>query len=281
MEKISVVIIDDNKQLCTSIQKDINATDDMETIGIAHDGLEGFDLITDKLPDVVILDVVMPRLDGLELLERLQDTPPAKKPAYIMISAVSHDNITVKALQLGAQYYLVKPIADSEILLKRIRQVMAATEAPPSVDHDLVSHAENNFSLTDSQSKQALSAVNPDNLEAIITDVIHEIGVPAHIKGYNYLREAISLCIQDKEFINSITKLLYPTVARSYQTTSSRVERAIRHAIEVAWSRGREEILNGIFGYTIDTNKGKPTNGEFIAMISDSIRLKMKNTVNY
>ena len=126
-----------------------------------------------------------------------------------------------------------------------------------------------------------MSAVNPDNLEAIITDVIHEIGVPAHIKGYNYLREAISLCIQDKEFINSITKLLYPTVARSYQTTSSRVERAIRHAIEVAWSRGREEILNGIFGYTIDTNKGKPTNGEFIAMISDSIRLKMKNTVNY
>lgn len=281
MEKISVVIIDDNKQLCTSIQKDINATDDMEAIGIAHDGLEGFDLITEKLPDVVILDVVMPRLDGLELLERLQDTPPAKKPAYIMISAVSHDNITVKALQLGAQYYLVKPIADSEILLKRIRQVMAATEAPPSVDHDHVSHAENNFSLTDSQSMQALSAVNPDNLEAIITDVIHEIGVPAHIKGYNYLREAISLCIQDKEFINSITKLLYPTVARSYQTTSSRVERAIRHAIEVAWSRGREEILNGIFGYTIDTNKGKPTNGEFIAMISDSIRLKMKNTVNY
>ena len=281
MEKISVVIIDDNKQLCTSIQKDINATDDMETIGIAHDGLEGFDLITEKLPDVVILDVVMPRLDGLELLERLQDTPPAKKPAYIMISAVSHDNITVKALQLGAQYYLVKPIADSEILLKRIRQVMAATEAPPSGDHDHVSHAENNFSLTDSQSMQALSAVNPDNLEAIITDVIHEIGVPAHIKGYNYLREAISLCIQDKEFINSITKLLYPTVARSYQTTSSRVERAIRHAIEVAWSRGREEILNGIFGYTIDTNKGKPTNGEFIAMISDSIRLKMKNTVNY
>lgn len=281
MEKISVVIIDDNKLLCSSIQKDIDASDDMETIGVAHDGLEGFELITEKLPDVVILDVVMPRLDGLELLERLQNTELPKKPAYIMISAVSHDNITVKALQLGAQYYLVKPIADSEILLKRIRQVMASVTAQPSAEHDLVPHADNSFSLADLQTKQTMTAADPDNLEAIITDVIHEIGVPAHIKGYNYLREAISLCIQDKEFINSITKLLYPTVARNYQTTSSRVERAIRHAIEVAWSRGREEILNGIFGYTIDTNKGKPTNGEFIAMISDSIRLKMKNTVNY
>jgi two-component system response regulator (stage 0 sporulation protein A) len=109
--------------------------------------------------------------------------------------------------------------------------------------------------------------------------VIHDIGVPAHIKGYNYLREAIGLCIHDGEFINSITKMLYPTVARNYQTTSSRVERAIRHAIEVAWSRGREEVLTDLFGYTIDTNKGKPTNGEFIAMISDSIRLKMRNVI--
>lgn len=279
MEKISVVIIDDNKPLCQSLQKDIDETSDLETIGIAHDGLEGFEMIQEKLPDVVILDVVMPRMDGLELLEKLQQNPPDKKPAYIVISAVSHDNITCKALQLGAQYYIVKPMNNSEVLLKRIRQVMQNNRLQSLPIEGLASGE--NFSLADSPSSKAVPAITPGNLEAIITDVIHEIGVPAHIKGYNYLREAISLCIQDKEFINSITKLLYPTVARNYQTTSSRVERAIRHAIEVAWNRGREEILNSIFGYTIDTNKGKPTNGEFIAMISDSIRLKMKNTVNY
>ena len=121
--------------------------------------------------------------------------------------------------------------------------------------------------------------IDENNLESVITDIIHDIGVPAHIKGYNYLRNAIDLCIHDDEFINSITKLLYPTVAKNFSTTSSRVERAIRHAIEVAWNRGREEVLTDIFGYTIDTNKGKPTNGEFIAMISDSIKLKMKKAM--
>ena len=280
MEKITVMIIDDNKPLCHTIQKDIDATDDLEVVGIAHDGIDGLDLINEKLPDVIVLDMVMPRMDGLELLEQLQKNPPAKKPACIMMSAISHDNITCKALQSGAHYYIVKPIQNTEIICKRIRQVMQNTPATTGINMESFTATEV-FSLTDSGSHaKANVSFHPDHLESIITNVIHEIGVPAHIKGYNYLREAITLCIQDKEFINSITKLLYPTVARNYQTTSSRVERAIRHAIEVAWNRGREEILNSIFGYTIDTNKGKPTNGEFIAMISDSIRLKMKNAVN-
>ena len=280
MKKTTVVIIDDNKSLCQSIQKDLNETCDLETVGIAYDGLDGYDLIVEKKPDVVILDVVMPKMDGLELLERLQQNPLPKKTSYIMISAVSHDNIICKALQLGAQYYLVKPLYSNEILIKRIRQV-TQSKSEPAADISAIVKTGDAFSLADGAGYHQLQTITPNNLESIITDVIHEIGVPAHIKGYNYLREAISLCIQDKEFINSITKMLYPTVARNYQTTSSRVERAIRHAIAVAWNRGREEILNGIFGYTIDTNKGKPTNGEFIAMISDSIRLKMKNTVNY
>lgn len=275
MSKISVAIIDDNRELCLSMQKDIDAAGDMETIGIAHDGLEGYDLILEKKPDVVILDVVMPRMDGLELLEQLQKAGPEKKSSFIVISAVNHDNITCKALQLGAQYYLVKPISDLNVIIKRIRQVYQ--KEPAALGFGFLSGKENGFSLMNSVSARQ----EEKGLEAIVTSVIHEIGVPAHIKGYHYLREAITLCIQDKEFINSITKLLYPTVARSYQTTSSRVERAIRHAIEVAWNRGREEILNSIFGYTIDTNKGKPTNGEFIAMISDSIRLKLNNPVNY
>ncbi|MBE7048059.1 MAG: sporulation transcription factor Spo0A [Ruminococcaceae bacterium] len=280
MKKISVVIIDDNKPLCQSIQKSIDETTDMESLGIAHDGIDGLAMITEKLPDVVVLDVVMPRMDGLELLEQLQKKHFEKKISYIMISAVNHDDIIHKALQLGAKYYLLKPLAGNDLLLKRIRQVVATSEESTLTVSETLGLGES-FSLVSDQNTKHIPLTVPDNLEAIITDVIHEIGVPAHIKGYNYLREAITLCIQDKEFINSITKLLYPTVARSYQTTSSRVERAIRHAIEVAWNRGREEILNSIFGYTIDTNKGKPTNGEFIAMISDSIRLKMKNIVNY
>ncbi len=276
MNKVTVVIIDDNRAMCRELEKAIEETSDMELVGTAFDGLEGFELISEKKPDVALIDVVMPKMDGLELLEQLQNASLSKKPMSIIISAVSNDNITLRAQQLGAQYYLVKPIEDYEIVLKRIRQVVCV--AP---EQSQESRGPENFSLTDMQQPNLLSRVTGDNLETIITSVIHEIGVPAHIKGYHYLREAITLCIQDKEFINSITKMLYPTVARNYQTTSSRVERAIRHAIEVAWTRGREEILNSIFGYTIDTNKGKPTNGEFIAMISDSIRLKLKSTVNY
>ncbi|MBE7041134.1 MAG: sporulation transcription factor Spo0A [Ruminococcaceae bacterium] len=278
MEKISVILVDDNKIQSQELAKDIENTSDIELTGIAYDGVSGYDLIAEKTPDAVVLDVIMPRMDGLELLEKLQKSNLKKKPMCIMLSAVNNDNITNKALQLGAYYYLVKPIEDNDIVLKRIRQAVKSHNGAGQGSAD---NSAENFSLTNSQSLKKLPPVSPENLETIITNVIHEIGVPAHIKGYNYLREAISLCIQDKEFINSITKMLYPTVARNYQTTSSRVERAIRHAIEVAWSRGREEILNSIFGYTIDTNKGKPTNGEFIAMISDSIRLKMKNTVNY
>ncbi|MBE7035199.1 MAG: sporulation transcription factor Spo0A [Ruminococcaceae bacterium] len=279
MKKITVVVIDDHESVCQSFRKSINETEDMETVGTAHNGEDGLNLIIEKEPDVVILDVIMPKMDGLELLERLQETNLAKKPLCIVVSAVSHDHIAAKAMQLGARYYLVKPLASNDILIKRIRQIAEMYAEGNASTCKRLGLAEG-FALTDNHTINApLFADN--NLEAIITDVIHEIGVPAHIKGYHYLREAISLCIHDREFINSITKLLYPTVARNYQTTSSRVERAIRHAIEVAWSRGREEILNGIFGYTIDTNKGKPTNGEFIAMISDSIRLKMKNSVNY
>ena len=271
MNKISVLIVDDSKPLCETLAKLITETEDLSLCGIAHDGLEALDFIEETKPDVMVLDVVMPRMDGLELLERLS-TKPEKAPVPIMLSAINNDTITQKALDLGAQYYLVKPLEDYDVLIRRIRQVTEKNPDAPFGD---------SFSLTDAKGYgRPVPAPKNTDLESIITGVIHEIGVPAHIKGYNYLREAISLCIQDKEFINSITKMLYPTVARNYQTTSSRVERAIRHAIEVAWSRGREEILNSIFGYTIDTNKGKPTNGEFIAMIADSIRLKMKNVSN-
>lgn len=274
-KKISIVLVDDSKLLCEYISDYFSKTEDLDVIGVAHDGAEGYEMICEKMPDVALMDIVMPKMDGLELLEHLQTTKMDKKITYIMLSAVGNDSITRKAIQLGAHYYIVKPFEKMDVLTKKIRQIYQTVNEEAESKPDFL-QPETNSVIPEGKSRIP-NQINEDNLQAVITGVIHELGVPAHIKGYNYLREAIGLCIHDGEFINSITKMLYPTVARNYQTTSSRVERAIRHAIEVAWSRGREEVLTDLFGYTIDTNKGKPTNGEFIAMISDSIRLKMKS----
>ncbi len=276
-KKISVVLVDDSKSLCEYISNCFSETEELEVIGVANDGAAGYEMICEKKPDVALLDVVMPKMDGLELLEKLGETKLDKKITYIMLSAVGNDSITARAMQLGAHYYIVKPFEKMDVLTKKIRQIHSiistdsalSSAAAPTVVPQMGKETKGRIPLV----------ISEENLESVITDVIHDIGVPAHIKGYHYLREAIGLCIHDSEFINSITKMLYPTVARNYRTTSSRVERAIRHAIEVAWSRGKEEVLTELFGYTIDTNKGKPTNGEFIAMISDSIRLKMKNVI--
>ena len=255
---IKVVAIDDSKEITEGFREYFKNNEKIELISTASDGLEGLELIKSKKPDAVILDIVMPKLDGLGLLEKLRDENIQTK--IIMYSAIGNDKVVQRTFSLGAQYYIMKPCAFSDIE-QRILEACAVTPIPASV-----------ISASD-------APITESNLESVITDIIHDIGVPAHIKGYSYLREAIGLCIKDDEFINSITKLLYPTVAKNFSTTSSRVERAIRHAIEVAWNRGREEILTDIFGYTIDTNKGKPTNGEFIAMISDSIKLKMKKAM--
>lgn len=256
---IRVVSIDDNSEVRENFKEYFKTCPGIELVGTAENGEAGYDLIQSKKPDVVILDIVMPKLDGLGLLERLSHE--SVSPHIIMYSAIGNDTVVQKTFSLGAKYYIMKPCAVSDIV-SHIKQACETSPAPTSV---IAAHTTN--------------TINESNLESVITDIIHDIGVPAHIKGYSYLREAIGLCIKDDEFINSITKLLYPTVAKNFSTTSSRVERAIRHAIEVAWNRGREEILTDIFGYTIDTNKGKPTNGEFIAMISDSIKLKMKKAM--
>ena len=257
---IKVVAIDDSKEITEGFREYFKSNEKIEIIGTASDGVEGLELIKSKKPDAVILDIVMPKLDGLGLLEKLHDENTSSK--IIMYSAIGNDKVVQRTFSLGAQYYIMKPCAFSDIE-QRILEACITVPASASV----ISSSSSEMTITES------------NLESVITDIIHDIGVPAHIKGYSYLREAIGLCIKDDEFINSITKLLYPTVAKNFSTTSSRVERAIRHAIEVAWNRGREEILTDIFGYTIDTNKGKPTNGEFIAMISDSIKLKMKKAM--
>ncbi len=258
---IKLISIDDNAEVRQGLKEYFDRVADIEYVGSADNGESGYELIKKENPDIVILDIVMPKMDGLGLLEKL--SCENINTCIIMYSAIGNDKVVQRAFSLGAQYYIMKPCAYSDIEMQ-IRQAVFPTV---------------NVSPVFSSGIQKNLTINENNLESVITDIIHDIGVPAHIKGYNYLRDAIGLCIKDDEFINSITKLLYPTVAKNFSTTSSRVERAIRHAIEVAWNRGREEILTDIFGYTVDTNKGKPTNGEFIAMISDSIKLKMKKAV--
>lgn len=265
-KKITITIADDNKDFANLISNFIGTQEDMEVIGIANDGKEAVDLIISKQPDVALLDVIMPQLDGIGVLEKLNSTTLNKKPFYIMFSAVGQDTITQKAIMMGAEYYIVKPF-DLETLAKRIREVKNGVVIPAGTN--MVREVKSPYIAVNSEK-------SPKNLEAQITNVIHEVGVPAHIKGYQYLREAITLAVNDIEIINSVTKLLYPTLARKYKTTPSRVERAIRHAIEVAWSRGQIDVNNSMFGNTISANKGKPTNSEFIAMIADKLRLEMK-----
>ncbi len=263
-EKISMIIADDNKDFCSILSDYLATQDDVELVGIAKDGLEALELITKKRPDVLVLDIIMPHLDGLGVLERLHTLELEKFPKVIVLSAVGQDKITQRAINLGADYYVVKPF-DFEIFIKRIRQVTGTTPA-------IIERRK--------QIEIPTSLINTANahksLEAKITNIIHEIGVPAHIKGYLYLREAITMVIDNVELLSAVTKELYPNIAKRFNTTPSRVERAIRHAIEVAWSRGKVDTINNLFGYTVNTDKGKPTNSEFIAMVADKLRLEQK-----
>ena len=265
-EKISVLIADDNQEFSHTLTNYINSQEDMEVVGAAKDGNEAIDMINNKNPDVVLLDVIMPHLDGIGVLEKVRTM--TNKPICIMLSAVGQDKITQKAIALGAEYYVVKPF-DIEVLIKRIREIRFYKPQD-----------NNNFITKNTQQSYIEIAEGGDkeqNLEALVTNLIHEVGVPAHIKGYQYLREAIMMVVKDIDVINQITKSLYPQIAYKFNTTPSRVERAIRHAIEVAWGRGDQKMVEKIFGYTISASKGKPTNSEFIAMIADKLRLELKS----
>jgi len=271
-EKITILIADDNADFVTTLVDHLGKENDMEVIGIARDGKEAYEKVLNSKPDVLLLDVIMPYLDGLGVLEKLSTAAMEKMPTCIMLSAVGQTKITQKAISLGAEYYVVKPF-DIEVLINRIRDIKNYKPTPTST-------SENCYVVKETKAKyieiNEINKKNQENLEALVTNVIHEIGVPAHIKGYQYLREAIMMVVQDIDVINQITKQLYPEIAGKYHTTPSRVERAIRHAIEVAWSRGKNDAVESIFGYTISASKGKPTNSEFIAMISDKLRLELK-----
>ena len=269
-DKIRVLIADDNIEFAATLNSYLEKEDDMEVIGLAKDGNEACNLISEKNPDVVLLDVIMPHLDGLGVLETISNYNLEKMPLCIMLSAVGQDKITKKAINLGAEYYIVKPF-DINLLIKRIRDFKFYQ--PGSFKGNFASRGiKSQYIEIAPESKK-----DEENLEALVTNIIHEVGVPAHIKGYQYLREAIMMVVNDIDVINQITKQLYPEIADKYKTTPSRVERAIRHAIEVAWGRGQTDTVESIFGYTVSAAKGKPTNSEFIAMIADKLRLELKS----
>ncbi|WP_182199492.1 sporulation transcription factor Spo0A [Paraliobacillus salinarum] len=256
VEKIKVCLVDDNQELVELMEDYFSSQSDIEVIGRAYNGKDGLNLIQDKEPDIVVLDIIMPHIDGLAVLGKLKELNLSKKPNVIMLTAFGQEEVMKKAVNLGASYFILKPF-DLDSLAEQIRQVYGLPASEPTITKE-----------------RTVKEYDKFDLEASITHIIHEIGVPAHIKGYMYLREAITMVYNDIELLGSITKVLYPDIAKKFNTTASRVERAIRHAIEVAWSRGNIDSISALFGYTINVSKAKPTNSEFIAMVADRLRLE-------
>lgn len=239
-------------------QSDIFEEHGLEPKFCEKDGVKVTDEIKTFQPDIVLMDMFMSNLDGVGVMRTIKKNPTAKKPVFVIISNFDSSMLEREALSAGAAYYVIKPFRACD-LLERIADLMSCCEDKSSKNHTEI------YSLD-------------RDLEITITDILHQIGVPAHIKGYHYLRDSIMMAVTHPEIINAVTKELYPSVAKKYETTSSRVERAIRHAIEVAWDRGDVDVLNSYFGYTIHNSRGKPTNSEFIAMISDRLRLHNKRS---
>lgn len=264
MKRIKIGIADDNKDFCDILSDFFQDKEDIDLSFITHDGIKTVDAIKEHMPEVLVLDMIMPHLDGLGVLETINSMDLAAYPRTIVLSAVGQETITQKAINLGAEYYIVKPFS-LDILLKRINQLAGNDDAP---EEGKINFARAMFNTQEENPRE--------DLEVDITNIIHEVGVPAHIKGYQYLRDAIMMVVEDMDLLGAVTKELYPAIAQLNNTTPSRVERAIRHAIEVAWNRGKIETINSLFGYTVHNDKGKPTNSEFIAIIADKLRLERK-----
>jgi len=243
----TVLLADANEEFRTMLRDVIEKAGGFTVVGSVGDGIEAAQMIEAKKPDLVVMDLVLPGVDGMSILRQVR-TGEEEGPKVIFLSSFFTDSVLAEAAELGADYFLPKP-CETNALLDRMQAVFGQQE---------VQEDENSW------------------LKNRVTAVIHEIGVPAHIKGYQYLREAIMIAVDDMDVINAVTKILYPEVAKRFGTTPSRVERAIRHAIEVAWDRGDLETLQKYFGYTVSNSKGKPTNSEFIAMIADRLVLERR-----
>ena len=272
MENVNVVIVDDNPMILNTLDEVISSEAGLSVIGRADNGKDAIDMIKDTQPDVVLLDLVMPQMVGITVVENIKKkTSMLKNPAFIILSAVGGEQMTEEAFQAGANYFLMKPF-DKDILVNKIRRIgkRPVRPVPGKVLEAPLKAA------TPEEAAMNREEYMKEHLETDITKMLHELGIPAHIKGYQYLRDAISMVVRDREMMEAVTKILYPEIAKKNYTSSSRVERAIRHAIEVAWGRGSLEVIDELFGYTISTGKGKPTNSEFIALIADKICLDYK-----
>ena len=246
--KKRIIVADANEEFRRILTSGLSAESDMELAGETGEGPEAVRLAERLRPDVVVMDLVLSKMDGLEVLQELSEL--SQRPKVLVLSSFVRGSVAELAADRGADYYMMKPCRLAAVM-ERVRQLAAGVGE--------------------------LDAEESLDLESTVTAIIHEIGVPAHIKGYQYLRESILIAVKDMDVINAVTKVLYPEVAKRFGTTASRVERAIRHAIEVAWDRGDLETLQKYFGYTVSNSKGKPTNSEFIAMIADRLVLEQRD----
>ena len=249
----TVIIADNTEEFCASLTKALLRSDGFQVLGTANDGEQAVRMVTERKPDVLVLDMMLAKKDGIAVLKALSTLD--KRPVVLATSGFITDYVASAAANLGVGYLMLKP-CDMEALVERLKEIRGAGK----------------------QRQISGAKAGQTSIETLVTNIIHEIGVPAHIKGYQYLREAIIIAVGDMDVINAITKVLYPQVAKTFQTTPSRVERAIRHAIEVAWDRGDLDTLQRFFGYTVSNTKGKPTNSEFIALIADKLQLQLKAT---
>ncbi|SPF33137.1 stage 0 sporulation protein A [Candidatus Desulfosporosinus infrequens] len=261
-KKIKIIIADDNRNLCQMLQNYLQDQEDLVIVGIANNGLEAWELMQTQEPDLIILDLVMPNLDGLGVLERINTRSTMTRPKIIMLTAFGQESLTHQAMMLGVDYFILKPF-DLEILTKRIR---ALTQDMSSSTSDQLSSA----------SPIVTTVGNGLNLNVEVTTMMHQIGIPAHVKGYQYIRDAILMVVEDVSLLGAVTKELYPGIAKKFDTAPSRVERGIRHAIELAWERGHTDTLKRIFGYSMNIERQKPTNSEFIALLADKLRVMSK-----
>ena len=252
-----VIIADESREFavpCASLLKSFG----VEALLVPKDGEALYEAIVAQRPQAVLCDVFMPHSDAIGVMRRVQEQEDLPQPQFMVLSGFDNMALQKEVMQSGARYYFLKPF-DTEVLAERIVQLISSPEEERG-----------------KSGKTVPFSSGGQDMELMVTEMIHQIGVPAHIKGYHYMRESILLSVKDPEVMNAVTKVLYPTVAKKFATTASRVERAIRHAIEVAWDRGDVDTLNAYFGYTIHNSRGKPTNSEFIAMLSDKLRLTLK-----
>ena len=249
----TVIIADSSEEFCSAVCAAVQRAEGFQISGTATDGEQAIRMITERKPKILVLDLMLPKRDGIAVLKAISGLQP--RPVVLATSGFITDYVASAAVNLGVQYLMIKP-CDISALVERLEEIRGGEAAK----------------------KQAARPTGKPSIESLVTGIIHEIGVPAHIKGYQYLREAIIIAVNDMDVINAITKVLYPQVAKTFQTTPSRVERAIRHAIEVAWDRGDLDTLQRFFGYTVSNTKGKPTNSEFIALIADKLSLQLKSS---